>query len=333
MSRLSHLKPLVALSAFDRASVTNFSLAYHEARILDIPESRSQNICMLASIIVTQSLHYQTEFYQRPSPMAKSNTMNGSDGTKLSNMKEHFSPEYYGDASGLKIVKSFKRVGKGYNKPKSKINNAVDMKSLKESSRFSGHVQTSSEEEITAAPRRSKDTPVNKVAPLPLEDTNDNGEPNTQENDKTLVHKSTALKDNPDDQAPNSIYGDAMLDVTLPGIHFGPEGDILALRCDSTCHKRSNLENSPLPGAHLWCRTHHRYHCIERSSKPCDLAVFCAISVDVYARMRVTKHRHGVRQGEEENQPGEMEISSDEDIHKAIRSLEVTNSSGKEALL
>ena len=49
--------------------------------------------------------------------------------------------------------------------------------------------------------------------------------------------------------------------------------------------------------------------------------------------MRVTKHRHGVRQGEEENQPGEMEISSDEDIHKAIRSLEVTNSSGKEALL
>ena len=61
---------------------------------------------------------------------------------------------YYGDASGLKIVKSFKRVGKGYNKPKSKINNAVDMKSLKESSRFSGHVQTSSEEEMAVVTKK-----------------------------------------------------------------------------------------------------------------------------------------------------------------------------------
>ena len=262
--------------------------------------------------------------------------MKGANGTKSGSEKAYFSPQYYGDASGLKIVKRFKRVGKGYNKPKpKKKHNAVDMnwKSLEESSGFDGHVQTSSEEEITPAPRRSKDISDNEVTAPLFEDTKDIEEPNTQENDKTLVHEVTALKDNSNYQASNSIYGDELLDVTFHGVHFGPEGDILALRCDSTCHKRSNLENSPFPGAHLWCRTHHRYHCIEKLSKPCDLAVFCAISVDVYARMRVTNHRHGVRQGEVDNQLGEMEISSDEDMHKAIRGLGVTNSSGEEALL
>ncbi|PVH89796.1 hypothetical protein DL98DRAFT_523688 [Cadophora sp. DSE1049] len=265
--------------------------------------------------------------------------MNGANGTRTCK-RGYFSPVYYGDASGLKIVKSYRPVGNGFRIPKPQKKNTHATKTLKKTSSSDETSLTSSEEEITPAPRLPKDNPVIKTGPKLLGATKDTTKACSRENGNTLASEPKASKDKLKDQDSQSIFGDALVDVTFPRLNLGPQGDILALRCDHTCQKRPDSENSPLPGAHLWCRAHQKYHCSSMSSKDCDFVVLCAISVEVYARMRVERHWHWVGRGEEEDQNDGMEISSDEGMEvssdetmdKAIHNLVATQSSGSPAV-
>ncbi|KAH7419162.1 hypothetical protein BKA64DRAFT_751489 [Cadophora sp. MPI-SDFR-AT-0126] len=253
--------------------------------------------------------------------------MNGANGTRPCK-KGHYSPVYYGEASGLKIVKNFRRVGNGWNSPKARPKKTSALDSSGEASSFDEPSLTSFEEETTPAPRLPKDNPVIKAGPQLFGDTADSTKANSREHWNTLASQPKASKDLFRDQNSQSTFGDALLDVTFPRLYLGPQGDILALRCDYACQEHSESENSPLPGAHLWCRAHQQYHCSGISSEPCDLVVLCAISVEVYTRMRVDRHWQWVRQGEKEDQHDRMEIPSDEDMEKLRHGLIATQSSG-----
>ncbi|KAH7342854.1 hypothetical protein BKA65DRAFT_478727 [Rhexocercosporidium sp. MPI-PUGE-AT-0058] len=131
----------------------------------------------------------------------------------------------------------------------------------------------------------------------------DNSEPeaDVQEQPKTTSKRRSKPK------PPSKIA-----DITFPGVSLGKYPEFMALRCDDSCPEHSQSDGDELGGAHIWCMTHSRFHCLGAANETCNDVVLCGVSVVVYNRMWVELHGDRASRGGDSDNRGGRSGPSDE---------------------
>ncbi|CZS97291.1 uncharacterized protein RCO7_00309 [Rhynchosporium graminicola] len=115
---------------------------------------------------------------------------------------------------------------------------------------------------------------------------------------RTPKQPMTMSKNNPASSSRRQIA-----DITFTNVPIGLDPEFCALRCNESCPKHAELDDSKLGGAHTWCMTHSDFHCSGRFNETCRNSVLCGLTVDIFEGMKTTWHEAMDQQNNMDDKP------------------------------